>query len=279
MGTLDDGVPAPSWSRYQLGIGAVDSLGRGAHSAGGGYRRVGSASGRWRVPIDQPQGPGGARGAGRPAGRGAESGSAGRCAVGRGSAGVVAEGGAGLRGPAAQERWVRRRSRRPAGGYRLTLTGDDLDACRFEQLVERGRALAATGEPDRAATTFESSAGAVAGQIRSRTSSGGRRARNEAARLAELRRTVEEDILEARLAAGEHRDWSRPRAEVRVAEEPLRERRWAILALAQYRCGRQAEALRTSRRARRTLVDELGIEPGPGAGRARGRDPASGQRA
>ena len=34
-------------------------------------------------------------------------------------------------------------------------------------------------------------------------------------------------------------------AEVRVAEEPLREHRWATLALAQYRCGRQADALRS----------------------------------
>jgi hypothetical protein len=41
----------------------------GALTVGGrGYRRVGSASGRWQVPIDQPQGPGGARGVGRPAG-------------------------------------------------------------------------------------------------------------------------------------------------------------------------------------------------------------------
>ena len=43
----------------------------------------------------------------------------------------------------------------------------------------------------------------------------------------------------------------------------MRERRWAILALAQYRCGRQGDALRSLTRARRTLVDELGIDPGP----------------
>ena len=45
-----------------------------------------------------------------------------------------------------------------------------------------------------------------------------------------------------------------------VVEDPLRERRWAILALAQYRCGRQGDALRSLTRARRTLVDELGID-------------------
>ena len=46
-----------------------------------------------------------------------------------------------------------------------------------------------------------------------------------------------------------------------VNEEPLRERRWAILALAQYRCARQVDALRSIARARRVL-GELGIDPG-----------------
>ena len=33
--------------------------------------------------------------------------------------------------------------------------------------------------------------------------------------------------------------------------------------IANYRCGRQADALRTYQRARETLIDELGIEPSP----------------
>ena len=44
---------------------------------------------------------------------------------------------------------------------------------------------------------------------------------------------------------------------------PLRERCWAQLMLALYRCGRQAEALSAYRAARELLVDELGLEPGP----------------
>ena len=47
-----------------------------------------------------------------------------------------------------------------------------------------------------------------------------------------------------------------------VAAEPLRERRWAMLMLAQYRAGRQADALRSYQRARTMLGEELGIEPG-----------------
>ena len=85
--------------------------------------------------------------------------------------------------------------------------------------------------------------------------------RIEAARLEELRRTAEERLLDARLESGEHRDVVAI-AEARVAEEPLREHRWAILALALYRCGRQADALRALKHARRTLVEQLGIEPG-----------------
>jgi DNA-binding SARP family transcriptional activator len=34
------------------------------------------------------------------------------------------------------------------GGYRLAVTGDDLDTQRFEAMVERGRELVATGAPE-----------------------------------------------------------------------------------------------------------------------------------
>ena len=46
--------------------------------------------------------------------------------------------------------------------------------------------------------------------------------------------------------------------------------------LALYRSGRQVEALESYRRARETLVAELGLEPGAGAAGARARDPAAG---
>ena len=98
------------------------------------------------------------------------------------------------------------------------------------------------------------------GARRSVTCTAGRRGVSEAARLEELRRGAEEDLLDARLACGEHREVAAA-AEALVSAEPLRERRWAILALAQYRCGRQGDALRTLHRARRTLVEQLGIDP------------------
>jgi len=145
-------------------------------------------------------------------------------------------------------------------GYRLSLSDDEVDIDRFEQLVERGRLLAASDEPDRATSTFARALSLWRG-----TPFGDLDAwppgRSEAARLEELHRSAEEEMSDARLASGEHREVAAG-AETLVADEPLRERRWAILALAQYRCGRQADALRSLELARRTLVDQLGIDPG-----------------
>ena len=57
---------------------------------------------------------------------------------------------------------------------------------------------------------------------------------------------------------------------------PLRERRWELLALAQYRAGAQGEALRTIRQLRRGAGPRARHRPGPGGGRPRAVDPAAG---
>ena len=148
-----------------------------------------------------------------------------------------------------------------AGGYRLALDGDGLDTVRFERLAERGRALAATGDATRAASAYARALALWRGHPLDELD-GWQPGRSEAARLDELRKTVEEDLLDARLATGEHRRVAVD-AEALVAEEPWRERRWAILALARYRCGRQADALESIRIARRTLSEQLGLEASP----------------
>ena len=86
--------------------------------------------------------------------------------------------------------------------------------------------------------------------------------RAEAGRLEELRLEAEEARLDASLRAGRHRDVL-GEAQALVAASPLREDRWALLALAQYRSGRQGDALRTLHRARAVLAAELGVDPGP----------------
>jgi DNA-binding SARP family transcriptional activator/WD40 repeat protein len=148
-----------------------------------------------------------------------------------------------------------------AGGYRLVLPDDDVDAGRFEALVGKARALAATGEADRAAVVLARALELWRGRAFEDLDAWPP-ARTEADRLDELRRTAEEDRLEAQLLAGEH-SAAAAAAEVLVAQEPLRERRWAALALARYRCGRQADALDALRQARRLLVEQLGVEPSP----------------
>lgn len=48
-----------------------------------------------------------------------------------------------------------------------------------------------------------------------------------------------------------------------TADHPFREGLWALLMTALYRSGRQADALAAYQRARRHLVEELAVEPGP----------------
>lgn len=146
------------------------------------------------------------------------------------------------------------------GGYRLAVSEEAVDSCRFERLLERSQALAADGQADRAAATFARALALWRGPPLADVDRWPP-ARIEAARLEELRRTAEEDLLQVRLAAGEHRAVV-AEAEALVAADPLRERRWAVLALSQYRSGRQGDALHSLRLARDTLAERLGVDPG-----------------
>jgi DNA-binding SARP family transcriptional activator len=89
-----------------------------------------------------------------------------------------------------------------------------------------------------------------------------RLAREEVPRLEQARLQAAEWQAEAELRLGHH-DRLVAQLQSLVAEQPLRERFHAQLMIALARCGRQAEALAAYRQARRALVDELGVEPGP----------------
>ncbi len=84
----------------------------------------------------------------------------------------------------------------------------------------------------------------------------------EAVRLTELRAVARERLLSARLELGDAAVLV-GELEGMVAEDPLREERWRLLVLALYRSHRQADALSALRRARATLAEELGVDPGP----------------
>src|SRR5829696_4231682 len=84
----------------------------------------------------------------------------------------------------------------------------------------------------------------------------------EVRRLEELHLAATELALEDDLDAGRHGE-AIGRLRALVDDHPLRERLRALLMLALYRAGRQAEALDVFRDARYALVETLGLEPGP----------------
>ena len=143
-----------------------------------------------------------------------------------------------------------------APGYVLHVEPDALDVRAFERLVEQAEheepaaaaetlrnALALWRGPALADLAYESFAQAAIG------------------RLEELRLLALERRMTADLALGRHAELV-PELEALVAEHPLREALRGQLMLADYRAGRQADALDQYQSARRALVDELGIEPG-----------------
>lgn len=146
-----------------------------------------------------------------------------------------------------------------APGYVLNV--DETDARRFEALaVEGGEALAA-GDAERAARLLRDALALWRGKAYVEMADE-HWARPEAERLEELRLQATEDRVEAELALG--RDSALvPELELLAAGHPYRERLVGQYMLALYRSGRQADALAAYRAARRSLVEELGLEPGP----------------
>jgi DNA-binding SARP family transcriptional activator len=147
------------------------------------------------------------------------------------------------------------RTRSP--GYVLDVTPEQLDLTRFEQLVRDARAAEPTEREPLLREALALWRGPALSDFEQEDF-----AQEEIRRLEELRLGV----LEDRIAAGFELDVdSELVAELEhlVRLHPLRERLRSQLMLALYRTGRQADALAAYHDARRVLVDELGIEPGP----------------
>jgi DNA-binding SARP family transcriptional activator len=148
-----------------------------------------------------------------------------------------------------------------APGYVLRITPERVDAHRFKQLVTKARAAAADLEPERAATMLREALDLWRGPALADLAHEPF-AQGEIARLEELRLVALEERIQADLALGRHAEVV-AEVEALVGAHPFRERPRAQLMLALYRSGRQTEALTVYRDARRALVEELGIEPGP----------------
>ena len=147
----------------------------------------------------------------------------------------------------------------------------ELDADRFEDLLERGRRALADGAPAHAAELLRAALalwrGDVLADLRYEAF-----AQAAIARLEELRWDAIEARNDADLELG-RADAVLAELERRADEAPLRERLVEQRMRALYAAGRHVEALSVYREAQRRLDAELGLQPGPGAARARARDP------
>jgi WD40 repeat protein/DNA-binding SARP family transcriptional activator len=143
-------------------------------------------------------------------------------------------------------------------GYVLDVDPAAVDAALFERLL--GEARAVVGEdPGKAASLARDALGLWRGPALADFAYE-EFAQGEIRRLEELRLRAVETRVEADLALGRHGDLV-AELERLIADHPLREGLRTSLMLALYRSGRQADALRAFEDARRTLAEELGIDP------------------
>ena len=142
--------------------------------------------------------------------------------------------------------------------YQLQLPQDAVDAARFERLVERARREVERGIADGSAQgALELWRGAPLADVAEEPFAG-----PEIRRLEELHLRALELTIDAELAAGRHAE-AIGSLEALIGEHRAHERFHAQRMLALYRAGRQSEAVEGYRAAHRTLVEEIGVEPGP----------------
>jgi DNA-binding SARP family transcriptional activator/DNA-binding GntR family transcriptional regulator len=145
-----------------------------------------------------------------------------------------------------------------APGYVVDVDAEAVDVNRFMRLRGEGRAALTAGDPATAAARFDEALSLWRGPALAEFAEPF--ARVEGAHLEELRVVCLEERIEADLERRRHADVV-GELEALVAHHPLREALHGQLMLALYRSGRQAEALETFARFRRTLDEQLGIEP------------------
>jgi DNA-binding SARP family transcriptional activator len=146
-------------------------------------------------------------------------------------------------------------------GYVIRLPPDRLDLRRFERLTSEAADAAGRDDHQAAATAYRAALDLWRGPALDDLAAESF-AQPAIARLEDLRLAAVEDRIESELALG-FSGRLVGELEMLVGEHPLRERLHGQLMRALYGSERQAEALDVYRRLRRTLIDELGIDPGP----------------
>ncbi|MBP2472857.1 DNA-binding SARP family transcriptional activator [Crossiella equi] len=146
-------------------------------------------------------------------------------------------------------------------GYSLTLPPGTLDVQRFAELAQRGRGELDNGLLEEAAESLRGALAVWRGPALSDVDPGPV-LRGHIARLAESRASVTEQRMEVELMLGRHHQLVGELTTLAEAH-PTHEGLHTKLMLALHRSGRRSEALRVFQRLRATLVDRLGLEPGP----------------
>jgi len=146
-------------------------------------------------------------------------------------------------------------------GYLLKVDREALDVARFDDLTAEARQALADGQAGQAAGMLRQALALWRGPALADLASEPFAQRWIVA-LEERWLAATEDRIEADLASGRQQELV-GELEALIAGHPLRERPRGQLMLALYRAGRQADALEAYRRTRKTLADELGIDPSP----------------
>jgi predicted ATPase/DNA-binding SARP family transcriptional activator len=146
------------------------------------------------------------------------------------------------------------------GGYSVLVRPGELDLDAFRQKAEAGRAGRGT-DPRNAADLFASALAVWRGPAFPDLGVTGLTP-PEVVALEEQRLGVLEDRVDADLDAGRGTELV-AELDALVATCPLRERLHGQRMVALYRAGRQADALQAYQAARQSLLDQLGVEPGP----------------
>ncbi|MFG1929689.1 BTAD domain-containing putative transcriptional regulator [Mycobacterium sp. NPDC048908] len=146
---------------------------------------------------------------------------------------------------------------REPGGYKLTADPLSVDLHQFRHAITQARA---TAEPVEAAAKFEAGLNLWRGEPFASIDTPW--VNDVRTALESERLSAQLDRNDAALRAGRHTELL-GELTAAVQTQPLDERLAAQLMLAQYRSGRQADALATFTRVRDRLADELGVDPSP----------------